>query len=69
MDSNFILSGGLIHTATGEPFLGDIRVENGKIAEISATISAAGVKTIDQAGVKFFTGTIDGLYAGGADCR
>lgn len=53
-----IIKGGTVVTPKGS-FLSDIRVENGKIAEVAQNISANGAPVLDATGCLLFPGFID----------
>ena len=48
-----------IHTAVAPPFTGDVRVENGKIAEIGTVTAPTGVLVIDGSGGHLAPGVVD----------
>ncbi len=57
---NALIRGATIHSAVGEPFEGDVRVEDGKIAAIGEGLGApAGAIEIDASGFHLAPGVVD----------
>ena len=54
-----MLRGATLHTMTCAPFVGDILVEDGKIADVGPAIRAEGVEVSDQTGMHITPGLID----------
>ncbi len=55
-----LLKNGLLHTMTGDaPFVGDVLIENGKIAAIGQSLQASGAKVYDLTGKLLMPGFID----------
>ncbi|MEN6635726.1 MAG: amidohydrolase [Clostridiaceae bacterium] len=54
-----LLKNGNLHTMTQDAFLGDILIENGKIAAIGASLSAEGAEVVDLKGQFVLPGLID----------
>lgn len=57
-----VLAGGTVHTLAGEPFLGNVVIEDGLITAVGPDAAApAGAETIDAAGLHVYPGMFDAL--------
>ncbi len=54
-----VLKNGLIQSMEREPFVGDVKIENGKIAALGTGLSAEGAQEIDCAGLQVWPGFVD----------
>ncbi len=54
-----LLQNGTIHPMSGEPFTGDILVENGRIRAAGPSLDAPGAETIDLSGLSAYPGFVD----------
>ena len=57
-----VIQGGTVHTLAGEPFQGDVVIEDGMITAVGPDASApAGAETIDASGLHVYPGMFDAL--------